>query len=59
MIHDSDLRYTRTPGQVIGKICEIWTIPGNIQGQAEQSSEQPGLVVNVPVNCRKVGLDDL
>jgi len=34
-------------------------IPGDIQGQAEQGSEQPGLVEDVPAHCRGVGLDDL
>ena len=34
-------------------------IPGNIQGQVRQGSEQPGLVEDVPVHCRGVGLDDL
>ena len=34
-------------------------IPGNIQGQVGQGSEQPGLVADVPSHCRGVGLDDL
>jgi len=34
-------------------------IPGNIQGQAGQSSEQPGVVEDVPAYCRGAGLDDL
>jgi len=34
-------------------------IPGNIQGQAEQGSEQPDLVEDVPAHCRGIGLDDL
>jgi len=34
-------------------------IPGNIQGQAEWGSDQPGLVEDVPAHCREVGLDDL
>jgi len=33
-------------------------IPGNIQGQVEQSSEQPDLVKDIPAHCRGVGLDD-
>jgi len=33
--------------------------PGGTQGQAEQASEQPDVVVGVPVHCRRVGLDDL
>ena len=31
-------------------------IPGNIQGQAGQGSEQHGLVEDVPAHCRGVGL---
>jgi len=31
-------------------------IPGNIQGQVGQGSEQPDLVVDVPTQCRGVGL---
>jgi len=34
-------------------------IPGNIQDQAGQGSEQPGLVEDIPAHCRGVGLDDL
>ena len=34
-------------------------IPGNIQGQVGQGSEQPDLVADVPAHCRGVGLDDL
>jgi len=34
-------------------------IPGNIQGQVGQGSEQPGLVEDVPAHCRGFGLDDL
>jgi len=34
-------------------------IPGNVQGQVRQDSEQPDLVVDVPAHCRGVGLDDL
>jgi len=32
---------------------------GNIQGQVGQGSEQPGLVLDVPAHCRRVGLDNL
>ena len=32
--------------------------PGNIQGQVGRSSEQPGLVEDVPAHCREVGVDD-
>jgi len=35
------------------------SIPGNTQGQVGQGSEQPGLVVDVPAHCRRLGLDDL
>ena len=34
-------------------------IPGDIQCQAGQGSEQPDLTVGVPTHCRGVGLDDL
>jgi len=34
-------------------------IPGNIQDQVGQGSEQPDLVSGVPARCRGVGLDDL
>jgi len=32
-------------------------IPGNIQGQVGQGSEQSGLVGDVPALCRRVGLE--
>jgi len=35
------------------------SVPGDIQGQAEQGSEQPDIAVGVPVHCRGVGLDGL
>ena len=34
-------------------------LPGNIQGQVGQGSEQPGLVENILTHCRGAGLDDL
>jgi len=34
-------------------------IPGNIQGQVGQGSDQPDLVKDVPAHCMEVGLDDL
>jgi len=34
-------------------------IPGNVQGQVGQGSEQHGLVKDIPARCRGVGLDDL
>ena len=34
-------------------------IPGTIQGQVGQGSEQPGLVEDVPAYCSGVGLGDL
>jgi len=34
-------------------------VPGNIQGQAVQVSEQPNLVEDVPANSREVELDDI
>ena len=44
--------------QVAQRGCR-YPIPGNIQGQVGRSSEQPGLVEDVPAHCRGVGLDDL
>lgn len=35
------------------------SIPGNIQGQVKQGSEEPDLVKHVPAHIRGVGLDDL
>ena len=34
-------------------------IPGGLQGQAGQGSEQPDLAVGAPVHCRGVGLNDI
>jgi len=34
-------------------------MPGTIQSQVGQGSEQAGLVKDVPGHCRGVGLDDL
>ena len=34
-------------------------IPGDIQGQAGQGTEQPHLAVGVLVHCREVGLGGL
>ena len=34
-------------------------IPGDTRGQAGWGSEQLDLAVDVPVDCRGVGLDDL
>lgn len=36
-----------------------WPIPGNIQGQAVQGTEQPDQAVGVPLPCRGVELDGL
>jgi len=46
--------WNRLPREVVR--CPI---PGNIQGQVGQDSEQPGLVEDVPAHCRRVGLVDL
>lgn len=35
------------------------TVLGDIQGQTEWGSEQPDLTVDVPIQCRRVGLDVL
>jgi len=34
-------------------------IPGNVQSQAGQHSEQPGLIKDIPAHYGDVGLDDL
>jgi len=34
-------------------------MPKNTEGQVGWASEQPGLVEDVPSQCRGVGLDDL
>ena len=34
-------------------------IPGNLEGQVGQGSEQPDLVEDVPAHCRAVGLEDV
>jgi len=34
-------------------------MPGNIQDEVGQGSEQPDLVSGVPARCGGVGLDDL
>jgi len=34
-------------------------VPGNVQGQVGWSSEQPGLVGDIPAHCEGAGLDDL
>ena len=34
-------------------------IPGDIQGQAAQGSQQPDLAAGVPLHCRRVGPDGL
>ena len=39
-----------------GGVCPVL---GVMHGQARSGSEQPDLAADVPVNCRRVGLDDL
>jgi len=34
-------------------------IPGNIQGQVGQGSEQSDLIEDIPIHCRVVGLEGL
>ena len=46
--------WNRLPREVVDA-----PIPGNIQGQVGQGSEQADLVEDVPTHCRGVGLDDL
>ena len=43
----------------VAQRCGGYPIPGDIQGQAGWSCEQPALAAGVPVHCRRVGLDDL
>jgi len=43
--------------QVAERNCGCF-MPGTIQGQAGQGSEQPGLIEDVPTSCRGAGLDD-
>jgi len=49
-------------GGTLERIAQIGSggpIPGNIQDQIGQGSEQPDLVSGVPARCGGVGLDDL
>ena len=39
--------------------CDRCPVPGDVQGQAGQGSEQPDLAMHVPVHCRGVELGDL
>ena len=48
--------------EALGRVAQRGSggpIPGNIQGQVEWGSEQPGLVEDVPAHCRGFGLDGL
>ena len=47
-------------GEAMGQVAQRGggcPIPGDIQDQAGQGSEQPDLGVDVSVHCRGVGLD--
>jgi len=44
----------RLPGEVVAA-----PLPGSVQGHVGWSSEQPGLVEDVPANGRGLELDDL
>jgi len=49
-------------GETLERVAQRGTggpIPGNIQDQVGQGSEQPDLVSGVPVHCEGVGLYDL
>ena len=56
-------KYIKNSGAVIRSALKVtsWKdeIPGNIQDQVGQGSEQPDLVSGVPARCGGVGLDDL
>ena len=43
----------------VAQRCDGYSIPGNIQSWAGWDSEQPDLVVDVPVHCKGVGLEGL
>jgi len=43
----------------VGQRCGGCPVPGDVQGQAGSGSEQPDIAVDVPVHCRRVGLNDL
>jgi len=43
----------------IAQRCSGGHTPGNIQGQVEWGSEQPGLVEDIPAHCRGLGLNVL
>ena len=47
--HDAPLvkHWHRLPREVVD-----WGVPGNVQGQVGQGSEQPDLVEDVPAHCR-------
>ena len=48
--------------EVLAQVAHIGggcPVTGNIQDQAGQGSEQPDLVVGIPVHCRGVGSDDV
>jgi len=54
--------FTMRVGKTLERVAQRGSggpIPGNIQDQVGQGSEQPDLVSGVPARCRRVGLDDL
>jgi len=48
--------WNRLPRELVDAPCPI---PGDVQGQDGQDSEQPDLAASVPVHCRGDGLDGL
>jgi len=48
------MRVVKHWSQVAQRSC-VCTLPGSVQGQVEWSSEQPGLVEDVPAHGRGVG----
>ena len=46
-------------GETLAQVAQRGSdpIPGNIQGQVGQGSEQPDLVEDVPAHCRGAGLE--
>ena len=54
--------FTVRGGETLEQVSQrggTYPVPGNLQGQVGQGSEQPGLFEDVPSHCRGVGLDDL
>ena len=55
-------KFSSKSGEALAQVAQRGggcPIPGDIQGQAGQGSEQPDPAVGVPVQCRAVGPDGL